>query len=232
MSEVETFDSVWEEKYSKGHLQLYPWDMVVSFVFRNYPRDIERREVCILEVGCGAASNLWFAAREGFTVAGVDGSHSAIETAKQRFAADGLEGDLRVADFTTLPFEDESFHLVIDRGAITCSGLTGGIKAVSEVRRVLKPGGKFLFNPYSDRHASCAAGEPGPDGVSINISGGTLTGVGQICFYNQDQVRAALAGGWQISSLQHTESMELQKGRPLPHCEWRIVAQKVTNDSA
>jgi 2-polyprenyl-3-methyl-5-hydroxy-6-metoxy-1,4-benzoquinol methylase len=82
---TKTLDPIWEEKYSAGHAQRYPWDPVVTFIFRNAPRDRPRSEVRILEVGCGTASNLWFAAREGFNVAGVDGGESAIAYAKQRF---------------------------------------------------------------------------------------------------------------------------------------------------
>ncbi len=39
-----TFDPIWEEKYAAGHVQNYPWDMVVFFVFRNIPRDLVRSQ--------------------------------------------------------------------------------------------------------------------------------------------------------------------------------------------
>ena len=113
MSKPPSFDPVWEEKYSQGHSERYPWDHVVSFVFRNYPRHKLRKDVKILEVGCGTGSNLWFAAREGFQVAGIDASPSAIAYAQQRFAADGLTGDLRQGDFTELPHESNSFDLAL-----------------------------------------------------------------------------------------------------------------------
>ncbi len=221
----QTFDPIWEEKYASGHSQNYPWDAVVSFVFRNLP-DKPKKEVRILEVGCGTASNLWFAAREGFYVAGVDGSPSAIAKAKQRFETEGLSADLRVADFiTSLPFDDSSFDLAIDRSALVCVGLNNGRKAVNEIHRVLRPGGKFFFNPYSDRHSSAVAGNNGPDGLICSIMGGTLVDVGQICFYGRRQVLDALHG-WKILSLQHMEFMEMLEPRRLIHAEWRVVAKK------
>jgi len=63
-----SFDPHWEQQiYGQGaHLNLYPFDVVVTFVFRNAPRDRPRSEVRIVEIGCGAGNNLWFAAREGF----------------------------------------------------------------------------------------------------------------------------------------------------------------------
>ena len=38
MTEKINIDPVWEEKYASGHQEKYPWDIVVSFVFRNRPR--------------------------------------------------------------------------------------------------------------------------------------------------------------------------------------------------
>src|SRR5688572_320998 len=112
MSKAVSFDTIWEERYAAGHQQRAPWDEVVSFLFRHAPRDRPRNAVKILEVGCGTASNLWFAALEGFDVYGLEGSSSAVETAKKRFAADKLKGDLRTGDFTDLPYEDNFFDLV------------------------------------------------------------------------------------------------------------------------
>ena len=105
---VSAFNPIWEKEiYGQGRqLGRYPYDAVVSFVFRYAPRDRERSAVRILEIGCGAGNNLWFAAREGFSVTGIDGSATAIDYARKRFAEEGLSGDLRVGDFTALPFED------------------------------------------------------------------------------------------------------------------------------
>ena len=226
MSGSQTFDPIWEEKYSTGHMQHYPWDTVVSFVFRNYPKDKPRKSVRILEVGCGTGSNLRFAAREGFSVAGVDASVSAIEIAKKRFAEDGLEGDLRVADFTQLSFEDNEFDLVIDRGSLVCCGFEMGKRAIEEIHRVMKDGGRFFFNPYSDRHSSYASGRPGSDGLIMEIAAGSMVGVGQLSFYGRQQVEFALRD-FRIVSLQHMEWAEMLEPSWMVHAEWRAIAEKI-----
>jgi cyclopropane fatty-acyl-phospholipid synthase-like methyltransferase len=41
-----------------------------------------RKEIKILELGFGTGANLWFAAREGFSVFGVEGSKTAVSIAK------------------------------------------------------------------------------------------------------------------------------------------------------
>lgn len=224
MSEV-TYDPVWDAIYRSGHSVRYPWDAVVTFVFRHAPRDRPRHEVRILEVGCGSASNLWFAAREGFSVTGIDGAADAIAAARRRFADDGLESDLRVGDFTRLEdLGDASFDLVIDRGSLTCCGRSAARGAIAAIRRILRPGGCFYFNPYSDRHTSASAGRPAADGLRVGIDRGTMVGVGQLCFYGAGDVKAAFGEGWKTRSLQHIVTEELLDGTI--HAEWRMVAQK------
>ena len=226
MAEARSFDPIWEEKYAAGHAQRYPWDAVVSFIFRHAPRERARSEVKILEVGCGTGSNLWFAAREGFSVAGVDASASAIRAAEDRFRADGLNGDLRVADFTSLPFEAGQFDLAIDRAALSCCGRSAARRAIAEVRRVLKAGGRLLFMPYSAAHSSRASGRMGPDGLVLGISAGTLVGAGQICFWSEDDVLAAFARGWTLERLEHVEARERRDHAQGVHAEWRCVARR------
>lgn len=223
------FDPIWEEQiYGQGrHLNRYPYDAVVSFVYRHCPRATPRSEIQILEVGCGAGNNLWFAAREGFSVTGIDGSASAIAYAKRRFADEGLSGELMVGDFARLSFDDERFDLLIDRAALTCAGHSRTRAALAECARVLKPGGKMFCNPYSERHSSKAAGMVGPDGVTVGIKGGTLEGVGQICFWSRSDVDRFFGAGWRLVSVQHVEQVdELVHSFPV-HAEWRIVAEKV-----
>jgi ubiquinone/menaquinone biosynthesis C-methylase UbiE len=216
----------WERKYSSGHAQRYPWDFVVTFVFRNAAKDKPRGEVRILEVGCGTASNLWFAAREGFAVAGIDGSKSAIEAAQKRFAQGALTGDLRVGDFTALPFADNSFDLAIDRGAITCAPLAAGRKAVAEIARTLKRGGKFLFNPYSIAHSSAQGGRIDADGAVSDITSGSLTDSGRVYFYSRREAEDVLGQGLRLLKIEHLQLTDETAPQRLVHAEWRIVAEK------
>jgi ubiquinone/menaquinone biosynthesis C-methylase UbiE len=225
MTQALSFDPIWEHKYAAGHVQHYPWDVVVSFVFRHYPRAKPREEIRVLEVGCGTASNLWFAAREGFQVSGIEGSESAVRKAQQRFASEGLVADLRVGDFTKLPFESSVFDLVIDRGALVCCSYQSAQTAIDEIHRVMLPGGRFFFNPYSEHHSSRSSGHTVADGLTHAISEGSMTNVGQICFYSRHHVEAALHN-FDILSLQHMEfSDHLQAARNV-HAEWRVVAEK------
>ena len=176
-------DPVWEEKYSHGHQQRYPWDAIVSFVYRA-SKNKEHKEVSILEVGCGTGGNLWFAAREGFQVFGIDGSDSAIQQAQRRFLEEGLTGQFRVGDLAVLPFEPNSFDIVIDRGAITCVGYEHSQKSIQAIFQVLKPGGQFFFSPYATDHSSFKDADRLENGL-CQIKSGSLMGFGQLCFYDR-----------------------------------------------
>lgn len=223
----DAFQSKWEELYSEGkHLNRYPWDMLVSFVYRNAPKDKPRNKIKILEVGCGTGSNLWFAAREGFCVAGIDGSESAINYVRERFTKEGLEGDFKVGDFTRLPFEANSFDIVIDRAAITCCNFYTMNGVIKEINRVLAPGGKFFFNPYSDRHSSFVAGKLLDDGLTSDISKGTLVGIGNLYFINKREIFSLFADRWKLIRIEHSEIRDELNPDGAVHADWRVVAEK------
>lgn len=224
----EHFDTIWEKDiYSQGrNITRYPYDNIVSFIYRNFPRDRDRSEIRILEVGCGTGNNLWFAAREGFSVSGIDGSQSAIDYAKKRFESENLKGNFIVGDFSKLPFEDNTFDIVFDRGAIVCVNFDGAIKTCQELYRVLKQEGKFFFNPYSDRHTSYESGTKNSGGLITEIKEGTLKDVGGLCFYGRQDIDRVLGNKWQIQNLQYKEFQNLSGTSISIHAEWEVIAVK------
>ncbi len=101
----------------------------------------------VLDVGCGAGTDLVRFAKGGALVTGVDISESAIELARANFAQQGLAADLRVADGEHLPFEDARFDLVFAHGVVQYT--PDGRALVQECRRVLGPGGEAVFQVYN-----------------------------------------------------------------------------------
>ena len=101
----------------------------------------------VLEVGCGAGTDLVRFARGGAQVTGVDISPSAIALARQNFAQQGLAADLREADGEQLPFDANSFDLVYAHGVVQYTADAQSL--VDECRRVLKPGGEAIFQVYN-----------------------------------------------------------------------------------
>ena len=217
---------IWDEIYSSGSIQRYPWDIVVSFVFRNAPRNVMRNQINILELGFGTAPNLWFASREGFSVSGVESSHNAVKLAKKRFLDESLEGDLRLGDFTDLPFDDNTFDLAIDRCSLVCVDVKKQKLAINEVNRVLKKGGRFLHNSYPDCHPSANTGDVSDGGLVENIKGGTLVGAGSLCFSSLEDINEKFAQNWNVISKQRKVISDLTNPL-LNHSEWIILAEKI-----
>ncbi|MFH0989463.1 MAG: class I SAM-dependent methyltransferase [bacterium] len=110
----------------------------------------------LLEIGCGLGTDLLQFARGGALVTGVDLTPRSIELVKQRFALYGLPVDARVADAEQLPFEDNSFDIVYSFGVLHHTPNTP--KAINEVYRVLKPGGKIIIMLYHQSSMHVALG--------------------------------------------------------------------------
>jgi SAM-dependent methyltransferase len=115
-------------------------------LLRLVPFD-ESRGKRVLDVGCGAGTDLVRFAKAGAIVAGVDIAPSAIALARANVAQQGLEADLREADGEHLPFADETFDLVFAHGVVQYTA--NGQALVDECRRVLKPTGLAIFQAYN-----------------------------------------------------------------------------------
>jgi SAM-dependent methyltransferase len=220
------FDAVWEQRYANpDYRNHYPWSSVVTFVFRNRPKNRMPSEVSILEVGCGNGANLWFAARQGFRTKGIDGSETAIDYARRWFGREGLGGEFHIGNFANLPFPDGSVDLVIDRAALSFANDPTAAAALSEIRRVLRSGGRFMFTPYSDR-CSSFDGLQDADGCYRGVKSGSINSGAQVRFYSLNDVRRVLQPGWTIKSLDHIEQADYLNAERIVHAEWLVVAEK------
>jgi ubiquinone/menaquinone biosynthesis C-methylase UbiE len=100
----------------------------------------------LLEVGCGWGRDLIKYARNEAIVTAVDLTESGVALARKYLEYRGLKGDVRVASAEELPFEDNSFDVVICIGVLMC---TPNIqKAIDEIYRVLRPGGEAVVMLY------------------------------------------------------------------------------------
>ncbi len=98
------------------------------------------RGLRVLEIGCGMGTDGAQFAQAGAHYTGVDLTEAAIELARKRFELSGLEGEFRVADAENLDFRVYS-HGVLHHTPDTA-------RAVAEIHRVLKPGGRATVMLY------------------------------------------------------------------------------------
>ena len=143
VGDFEKHSPEWFQQVEENRYQLEPYIHSVAQFTRH-------RGKKILEIGVGAGTDHLQWARAGCECYGVDLTAAAIETAKKHLELYGLASDLRHIDAEGLPFDDSSFDLVYSWGAIHHSEKPDRI--ISEIHRILKPGGKFvgmLYNRYS-----------------------------------------------------------------------------------
>lgn len=140
----------WNEIYARGEdSNEEPWSNVVSFVHRFVLKNVNG-PLSFLELGCGSGPNLRFAARLGMSATGIDASDVAVEVCETRLERDGLLADVLHCPFGDLPFADQSFDCVVDRASLMFADGDTLNQTVSEVHRVLKPGGHFFHNTIAD----------------------------------------------------------------------------------
>jgi ubiquinone/menaquinone biosynthesis C-methylase UbiE len=101
----------------------------------------------LLEVGCGTGTDLLQFARGGSSVVGIDLTPRSIEITRQRFRVYDLTGEFAIGDAEDLAFPDNSFDVVYSFGVIHHTPNTQ--RAVSEIYRVLRPGGRAIVMLYN-----------------------------------------------------------------------------------
>ncbi len=96
----------------------------------------------VLEIGIGTGRNLPHY-RNDVQLTGVELSQAMLALARARARELGREIDLRIGDAQALEFPEQSFDTVVCTLAL-CT-IPNDHAAVAEVRRVLRPGGRFLL---------------------------------------------------------------------------------------
>jgi SAM-dependent methyltransferase len=102
-----------------------------------------------LDIACGNGNASLSAARRGCDVTGIDLASELLGQASERSSSEHVHIHFLVGDAEYLPCDDVSFDVVLSTFGIMFA--PDRKKAVSELLRVLKPGGKFgLANWWSN----------------------------------------------------------------------------------
>jgi SAM-dependent methyltransferase len=98
-----------------------------------------RRDLRILDAGCGTGGDALFLRRYG-QVIGLDYADAAVHLGAER-----LPGQIARGSVLGLPFADASFDLVTSFDVLYHRGVPDEAPALAEARRVLGPGGRLLL---------------------------------------------------------------------------------------
>jgi SAM-dependent methyltransferase len=100
----------------------------------------------VLEIGCGAGTDLCEFARAGAHVTAVDITAAAIDLTGRRLAAEGLSGRVLHYDGRQFPFDPGSFDLVYSFGVLHHTPFVDDLLA--GIHRVLAPHGELKMMVY------------------------------------------------------------------------------------
>ena len=159
--EAESYDDKWSISYDKRCVD-YARDLFDATVPTKELRDLPYGHA--LELGCGSGFFLLNLIQAGVARRGsvTDLSPGMVKVATRNGENLGLDIDGRVADAEGIPYDDDTFDLVV--GHAVLHHIPDVELSLREVIRVLKPGGRFVF-----------AGEPTTVGNGYARALSTLT---------------------------------------------------------
>jgi SAM-dependent methyltransferase len=221
-------ENYWETLFATlGGWGAYPPEELVRFMARNFAAR-ERDGLRVLEIGCGPGPNLWYLAREGFLVAGIDCSSTALRMARQRLEAESLPTDaehldLRVGNFAALPWPDETFDAVIEVAALYANPIAEIRCTIAEIHRSLKPGGLFFGKLFGEQTTGSDSGVEIEPGTRRNPDRGPCAGNEVAHFFNQVELNELFAG---FASLSIDSVLRTDKGGETTIFHWLVTARK------
>jgi len=222
-------DALWEEIFSTRAWGRYPPEDLIRFCAQRFYALQPRSDVKLLEVGFGTGANLWYFAREGFGVHGLEGSEAGAAQARKRLDTElpgwnqGAADRLRVGDMCDpLPWADNSFDAVIDNDAVTCVDHESACRVYAQMHRVARPGGWL----YVRTPAAGTWGDGSGEACGHNAwrcSEGPFAGTGVVRFASESDL-AQLFKPWNV--LQIEQVSRTMENRSKVHAEWVIIAKK------
>lgn len=123
------------EGYAEQARRRYELEPVIE-EFAEFPSASGQR---VLEIGVGLGADHCRFAQAGAQLSGIDLTARAVSHTRRRLGLFGLNSTLSVGDAENLEFPSDAFDVIYSWGVLHHSPNTA--KAISEVHRVLRPGG-------------------------------------------------------------------------------------------
>jgi len=134
LPEMEGFQARWYAKQRGTEPQMALYRKQAAGLTASLPPGAD-----VLEVAPGPGYHAIEVAKLGFTVTGLDIGATMVEIAAEGARRASVRAEFRHGDASAMPFEDESFDLIVCQAAF--KNFRQPVTALNEMHRVLRPGG-------------------------------------------------------------------------------------------
>jgi ubiquinone/menaquinone biosynthesis C-methylase UbiE len=160
----------------------------------------------VLEIGGGTGANLSFYAPQIESLTITEPALPMLRRLEKRVSGATLRPTVVRAPAEELPFEDASFDTVVS--TLVLCGVGDQPRALAEIRRVLKPGGRLIFIEH------VRSDDPGVARLQDRMN--WLNRAVVCCDCNRATLTAIEAEGFRVDGVKHTELPKAPKFvRPL-----------------
>lgn len=170
----------------------------------------------ILDLGCGSGNDTKYLIEKGKEVISCDQSQNAINNIKKNFPE--VKDAICFNMLDGIPFEDASFEVIIADLCLHYFDEEDTKAIVSEIRRILMPGGHLIFRVNSVKDVAHGAGQ-GPE-VERHVF--EMEGKEIKRFFDEDDVRRFF-GDFEFEYLNEEIMTRYQKSKPL----FKVCARKI-----
>jgi tellurite methyltransferase len=155
--ETDSAHRFWDDTWRTPHGRA-AWADADPWVAAALPLLRERGARSTLDLGCGPGRHAVFFARAGLESSGLDASAYGIEHATRSAREAGVTLYLKQGSLAALPYPDDSFDYVLAFNVVYHGTEADAVRALAEVRRVLRPGGLYQATMLSKRNVEYGKG--------------------------------------------------------------------------
>jgi len=164
----------------------------------NY--EIKRKTKRALDIGCGNGNHAMFFANQGISAAGIDISENAVNIARKRAENHGLDADFETGNAEMLPWDDNTFDLVVSDGVLDHVRFAEAKRIIKEARRVSTPDAYLFLSLRSTADSECGRGQKVEENTYV-LEEGYEEGMLQH-FFDQKHITELLAD-YKIFDIEH-----------------------------
>lgn len=134
---------IWKKIYASSSFDIsYPSEILVRYICHFFKKG---NGLKLLDYGFGAGNNLKFLIDFGFDAYGAETALDAKKIALRKLKPNFDALKLKLADEDEpIPFASNFFDVVVAWGVLYYNNEKNFNKALSEIKRILKPGGRFI----------------------------------------------------------------------------------------